>query len=104
MRPRRSARGRLLARSYAFAVTTIHRSTNMTTLVFLHAIRRDKRRARMRRARRRLAYHLDYGVHGQAAYEAPGWYRWFPHPLHRGYLVEAAALVLGPEPEPPRRR
>jgi hypothetical protein len=76
----------------------------MALTYYLDTIRRDKRRARMRRARRRLAYHLDYGVHGQAAYEAPGWYRWFPHPLHRGDLVEAAALVLGPELAPPRRR
>lgn len=69
----------------------------MSTTAYHNQIRRAKRHLRQARATRRLAYHLDSGLHGEAAPTAtPGWWRWYPHPSHAGWLVEAAGLVVQP--------
>ena len=72
----------------------------MAATVYLNAIRQAKRQFRTARAQRLIAYHLDDGYHGEAEEAAPGWYCWFPHPTHRGILVEAAALSLGSNAHP----
>jgi len=60
-------------------------------------MRAEKRALRTARARRMLAYNLDLATHGEAepVPTSPGWWRFFPHPSHRGWLVEEALLVIG---------
>jgi len=60
-------------------------------------LRAEKRAHKQARARRALAYNRDYAMHGEAepVPTSPGWWRFFPHPSHRGWLVEEAALIIG---------
>jgi hypothetical protein len=67
----------------------------MQSSVYLQHIRNTKRQLTRRIATRRLAYDLVQGIHGYIEPHAvEGWYRFFPHHLHRGYLLSADCLSI----------